>query len=203
MALFPQNADDAVQAAIAMLKQVQKFNHQRQQKAQIPINIGVGLHTGTLMLGTIGESQRMESTVISDAVNLASRLEGLTKLYGTSILVSEQTWKNLHSPILYKSRFLGQVQVKGKKQPVGVIEIFDAEPSESKQLKEETKMDFAEALSLYQQKNFGKAKNIFKQILQTNECDRAAQFYIRQCETMSQTQEIADDWKGVIILDNK
>ncbi len=203
MALFPETADDALQAAIAMLEQVAKFNGERQAEGQEAIAIGVGLHTGTLMLGTIGESQRMESTVISDAVNLASRLESLTKLYGVSILISEETWKNLQNPALYQCRFLGQVQVKGKKQPVGVMEIFDGDRSEIKQLKEETKIDFAEGLSLYEQKQFKSAKKIFQDILTRNPADRAAQFYISQCEKMSQIKQIPNEWTGVIILDEK
>ncbi len=203
MALFPQTADHAVQAAIAMLEQVAIFNRERQAQGQEAIAIGVGLHTGTLMLGTIGESQRMESTVISDAVNLASRLESLTKLYGASILISEQTWRSLPNSALYQSRFLGQVQVKGKKQPVGVLEIFDGDRPEIKQLKEETKVDFAEGLSLYEQKQFKSAKKIFQNILTQNPADRAAQFYISQCEKMAQVKQIPDQWRGVIILDEK
>jgi two-component system sensor histidine kinase ChiS len=89
MALFPENADDAVQAAIEIHRQLVKFNQEREQFSLQPIKIGIVLHIGTLMLGTIGEEKRMEGTVISDAVNLASRLEGLTKMYGASILVSE------------------------------------------------------------------------------------------------------------------
>ncbi|MCZ0900792.1 adenylate/guanylate cyclase domain-containing response regulator, partial [Microcoleus sp. HI-ES] len=73
MALFPNRAEDAVQAAIEMQHQVKIYNRHRQNSGYQPISIGIGLHTGTLMLGTIGEAERMESTVISDAVNLASR----------------------------------------------------------------------------------------------------------------------------------
>ena len=80
MALFPDDADRAVQAAIDMQKQVQLYNVYRQQNHLEPIAIGIGLHSGELMLGTIGEEERMESTVISDAVNLASRIEGLTRV---------------------------------------------------------------------------------------------------------------------------
>jgi hypothetical protein len=185
-----------------MLEQVNQFNDDKQQQGKEAIAIGVGLHTGSLMLGTIGESQRMESTVISDAVNLASRLEGLTKLYGASILVSEQTWKHLRQPI-YQCRFLGAVQVKGKQHPVGVIEIFEADPTEIKQLKEQTKIDFAQALSLYQQKNCAAAKKIFQDILNANPGDKAARFYISQCAKMSDKQNFDEDWSGVIILDSK
>ena len=95
MALFPNTADDALQAAIAMQKQVSLYNWERQQQGDGAIAIGIGLHTGSLMLGTIGESERMESTVIADAVNLASRLESLTKTYGASILISGDTLMGL------------------------------------------------------------------------------------------------------------
>ena len=91
MALFPNRAEDAVQAAIEMQHQVKIYNIHRQNSGYQPISLGIGLHTGTLMLGTIGEAERMESTVISDAVNLASRVEGLTKLYGVGIVASVQT----------------------------------------------------------------------------------------------------------------
>jgi Adenylate cyclase, family 3 (some proteins contain HAMP domain) len=89
MALFPTCPDDGVRAAIDMQKEVNVYNQQRQENALVPIAIGIGLHAGNLMLGTIGERERMESTVIADAVNLASRLEGLTKVYGSGILVSD------------------------------------------------------------------------------------------------------------------
>ncbi|MEG3844496.1 ATP-binding protein, partial [Microcoleus sp. herbarium14] len=79
MALFPTFPEDGVRAAIDMQQEVNFFNEQREKNGLFPIKIGVGLHAGNLMLGTIGERERMESTVIADAVNLASRLEGLTK----------------------------------------------------------------------------------------------------------------------------
>ncbi len=89
MALFPNNVDDAVQGAIAMLEKLVEFNQMPQDAGFQKIRIGIGLHTGKLMLGTIGGQARMDGTVISDAVNLASRIEGLTKIYGTPLLISE------------------------------------------------------------------------------------------------------------------
>ena len=89
MAIFPDTPEDAVKAAIGMLRELEAYN--RKGKLKCALRIGVGLHTGTLMLGTIGDDARMDGTVISDTVNLASRLEGLTKRYGASLIVSEQT----------------------------------------------------------------------------------------------------------------
>ena len=127
MALFPMRAEDALQAAITMQQEVSRYNRHRQAQADKPINIGIGLHTGSLMLGTIGETERMESTVISDAVNLASRMEGVTKMYGTTIVISQDTLFNLDQPTLYHFRYLDRVQVKGKKEPISVFEIFNGD----------------------------------------------------------------------------
>ncbi|MBE9125550.1 response regulator [Coleofasciculus sp. LEGE 07092] len=182
MALFPPTADDAVQAAIDMQKQVSLYNCQRQKNGKEPIAIGIGLHTGSLMLGTVGELQRMDTTVIADAVNLASRLEGLTKIYGVDILISEQTRDRLQNPHQYDYRFLGRVTVKGKSQPIAVFEIFDSNPQALIELKTQTRTEFEEAVELYIQKKFAEAQEVFKQVLQTNQDDRVVRHYIERCE---------------------
>jgi len=113
MALFPTCADDAVQAAIAMLKKLVDYNQGRQRAGYQLINIGIGIHTGPLMLGTVGGQNRMDGTVISDAVNLASRVEGLTKIYGTPLLITEQTYSSLTDVSQYHIRVIDCVTVKG------------------------------------------------------------------------------------------
>ncbi|MBE9126667.1 response regulator [Coleofasciculus sp. LEGE 07092] len=183
MALFPEKAEDALHAAIAMQQQVTLYNIHRQKCGYPPIAIGIGLHTGTLMLGTIGEEQRMESTVISDTVNLASRLEDLTKVYGASILISGQSLFSLEQQINYNYRFIGQVELKGKKYLVPVFEVFDADSIAMRELKQETKTRFEEAVILYHQKKFTEAQQIFQEILQINEQDRGAKLYVQRCDT--------------------
>lgn len=184
MALFPDAAEDGLQAAIEMQKQVSLYNAERQKSGEFPIAIGVGLHTGSLMLGTIGEEQRMESTVISDAVNLASRLEGLTKVYGASILISGQTLFYLKDQTKYNYRFLGQVKVKGKKDLVAVFEVFDAEPTPVKELKQQTKTEFEKGIILYHNQKIADSYQIFESILQANPQDKAASFYLKNCEDL-------------------
>ena len=181
MALFPNRAEDAVQAAIEMQHQVKIYNIHRQNSGYQPISLGIGLHTGTLMLGTIGEAERMESTVISDAVNLASRVEGLTKLYGVGIVASVQTLCRLDDPQHYKCRFLDRVQVKGKKTPVGVFEIYDGDSDTMIQLKAQTQTYFEQGIFLYYQQQFAQARRMFRRVLQVNKSDQAASFYAERC----------------------
>jgi two-component system sensor histidine kinase ChiS len=181
MALFPNRAEDAVQAAIEMQHQVKIYNIHRQNSGYQPISLGIGLHTGTLMLGTIGEAERMESTVISDAVNLASRVEGLTKLYGVGIVASVQTLCRLDDPQHYKCRFLDRVQVKGKKTPVGVFEIYDGDSETMIDLKAQTQTYFEQGIFLYYQQQFAQARRMFRRVLQVNKSDKAASFYAERC----------------------
>jgi len=182
MALFPDTADEAVQAAIAMQQQVSLYNSDRQKFGYPSIAIGIGLHRGSLMLGTIGEERRMESTVIGDAVNLASRLEDLTKVYGASILISGPTLFSLADPTNYQYRFLGQVQVKGKKELVSVFEIFQTDPPQIRELKQQTKTLFEEGILLFNNKKFYAAYQIFQEIQTINLHDKAASLYINKCE---------------------
>ncbi|MEB3280583.1 MAG: ATP-binding protein [Lyngbya sp.] len=182
MALFPQSPEDAVKCAIAMQKQVSFYNRQLQQEGKVPINIGIGLHTGTLMLGTIGERERMESTVIADAVNLASRLEGLTKQYGAGIIISEKTLSRLSDFQNYGYRFLDRVKVKGKNIAAGVFEIYDGNPKSRQALKIQTKSDFEEAVFLYHRQEFQQAEVILQQVLAVNPEDKAALLYLHRCQ---------------------
>jgi len=202
MALFPSSPEDAIQAAIEIHHQLIFFNQERQKQQLQKVNIGVGLHVGTLMLGTIGEKKRMEGTVISDAVNLASRLEGLTKLYGASIIVSEEILSELANRDYYNVRFLGKVRVKGKHAPVQIFEIIDSEPEEVKAKKLALQANFSEAIDAYYKKLFQLAAGLFKQILLTLPQDKAASFYLERCEYYME-HGTPEDWEGVEALAQK
>jgi two-component system sensor histidine kinase ChiS len=202
MALFPEKVDDALGAAIEMHRELETFNQHRYQQQLKPIRIGVGLHTGLLTLGTIGEENRMESTVISDAVNLASRIEGLTKLYGSSIIVSEQVLNQLADPQHYEYRFLGKLRVKGKQQPVNIFEIIDSDPADVRAVKINLKHLFDSALNSYYERNFVQAAGKFFHILTQHKEDRATSFYIRRCEYYMK-HGVPKDWDGVENIDEK
>ncbi|MGD8739536.1 MAG: response regulator [Desulfobacterales bacterium] len=202
MALFPESADDGVQAAIAMHAAVSEYNEARKKKGYQPIGIGVGLHIGDLMLGIIGHEKRMQGTVVADAVNLASRLEGLTRVYGSSISISEPTLAQLKDPDQYKHRFVDKVQVKGKKDPVSVHEVFDGDPPKVAELKEQTKEEFEQGLCLYYDRKFSEASVQFNRVLEKHPEDRAARIYLKRSANYM-VNGVADNWTGVEVLTQK
>ena len=182
MALFPNSSEDALKSAIEMQEEVYAFNAFRKSSGFEPIEIGIGIHMGNLILGIIGEEQRMEGTVISDAVNLASRLEGLTKFYGSKILISDFILKSLPEPESYHYRFLEYVRVKGKKEAVGVIEILDGLPTAILDLRMKTKPIYERAQELYQNYEFKAAKEKFQEVLKIDPSDKAVSLLIKRCE---------------------
>ncbi len=202
MALFPGTPDEAIRAAIAMQKKVAEYNIRRQHDGRQSISIGIGLHTGAVMLGTVGEDERMEGTVISDVVNLAARLEGLTKLYGAYIVVSEQTLFGLDRPNQYKFRFLDKVIVKGKKDPVSVFEIFDGNAEEVTALKLETQTDFEKGLLHYYSEEFAEAEKCFTVVLAISPQDKAAQIYLWRVKHFIE-YGVPMDWEGIEALTEK
>ncbi len=203
MALFPETVDSAVDAAVEILKHLELLNADRAERGQKPIKIGVGMHVGTLMLGTIGEEKRMEGTVISDAVNLASRLEGLTKLYGVSILISNDVLQNMENPDAHFYRFLGKVRVKGKNEPVQVFELIDAEPDRDiREAKVTLEPEFNAALSLYYQGNFIHAIPLFEHILSVLPIDKASEFYLERCRYYVR-EGTPEGWEGIEALTQK
>ncbi len=202
MSLFPTRVEDALTAAVQMIRVVDAYNIFRIERNFKPITIGIGLHSGSLMLGTIGENERMEGTVISDAVNLASRLEGLTKLYNVPIIVSEQLLAKLEDPESFKYRFLGRVRVKGKNNHVSVFEVFNADPPELMNLKVQTLEDFNRAVELYQNKDFKQALENFNKIQQITKDDSVVNLYISRCENLFK-YGIPDKWSSIESLDEK
>jgi signal transduction histidine kinase/class 3 adenylate cyclase/ActR/RegA family two-component response regulator len=182
MALFSGSADDAVNAGITMLQRLAKYNQHRANSGYLPLKIGMGINTGSLMLGTVGGKNRMDGTVISDAVNLASRLEDLTKNYGVSLLISHHTLTRLHNFDEYSIRFIEQVKVKGKLQAVAVFEVFDGDELSLKEGKLATKAIFEAGLFLYYQNALGKAAQRFEEVLRINPRDTVAQIYLKRCQ---------------------
>lgn len=181
MALFGGAADDAIRAGVAMLHNLAEYNIHRDRSGYQPIEIGIGINTGNLMLGTVGGQFRMDGTVIGDAVNLASRVEGLTKYYGASLLISDRTFFALCQPEKYDLRAIDRVAVKGKSEEVSVFEVFSADPENVRSLKAETKQVFEQAVMLYQVRHWQDAERKFSECWVQNPGDRVAAIYLERC----------------------
>lgn len=196
MAIFPSRPEDAVRAALDALKKLAAYNVERERKGRKAIELGVGLHTGKLMLGVIGDEERHDTGVISDAVNTAARVAGLTKIYGASVVVSEDCLLGIPDVKGYGHRFLGRVQVKGRAKALAVYEFYDGEPAEIVALKEQTKAQLAEALDDYFARRFPEAAVSLKRVLGVNPNDKTAQRYLKSAAHYM-VEGVEDDWTGV------
>ncbi|MDX1958754.1 MAG: adenylate/guanylate cyclase domain-containing protein [Leptospiraceae bacterium] len=180
MALFPESPDDAVNAAIDIQKEIISINLERENECKEPIEAGIGIHKGLMSLGVIGEDMRTQGTVISDAVNLASRIEELTKLFKTKILISSETFIDLEDSFEYNFRFLDVVQIKGKERKVAVVEILDGLDEETLSLYLSTKGDFEMGLNKFNEGNFLEAISFFNKVIEKNPNDNASIYYIQK-----------------------
>jgi len=202
MAVFPNGADDAVKSGIAKLQQVHAYNADRKNSGYQPIQVGVGVDFGHMMVGIVGEAERMQGDAFSDHVNLASRLESLTKLYGVSLIISEKVLDNLTHPEQYQIRFLDRVIVKGKQQPISIYEVLDAETKLVREMKLQTQQDFTRGLEHYRRHEFKAAKICFYQVLAVNLDDKTAALYLERLNHLIE-KGVPENWSGVWTLTQK
>ncbi|MDP1651234.1 MAG: adenylate/guanylate cyclase domain-containing protein [Rhodocyclaceae bacterium] len=193
MALFPARGDDALHGALGMLAELGQFNAQRSIRlTELPadhpercggsdVQIGIGMNSGLLMLGVIGGSNRMEVTVISDAVNLASRVETLTKTYQTPILITQHTLNSIRQPADFSIRFIDRVRVRGKHLAQSIYEVFDADPAPLKAAKLASRDTFEDALAHYHFQRMEEALTLFGDCLEHNPGDTPAAVYWQRC----------------------
>lgn len=181
MALFPRNSDTALKSAIDMLATLKEYNLTRGRPGRPILRIGIGLHTGDLTLGIVGGVDRVEGTVISDAVNLASRTESLTKIYGVELLITENTFRGLKEQGNYHIRLIDHVVVKGKSKAVTVYEVFDNNSDDIKQQKLNTLREFEQGIKSYKQAKYTEAYHVFNEILQKSPHDSVAKVYLKRC----------------------
>jgi hypothetical protein len=122
----------------------------------------------------------MDGTAISDAVNLAARLETLTKHYQCNVLISHHTMAQMNDPTRYQLRFVDRLKVKGKSQPVAVFEILDGDPADVRDRKLATLADFEQGIWLFHSRNFQAAAHLFESCLREFPGDRVAQLYLER-----------------------
>jgi class 3 adenylate cyclase len=196
MAVFPYGVDSAVLAGIEKLRVIQKYNAALDHRGLPPIEIGIGIHTGHMMVGFVGESLRMQGDAFSDTVNLTSRVEGLNKYFGTSMIITQETLLRLNTPIPYTLRYIGKVKVKGRDHPIELHEICDGLGQETLNSRMAIKEDFELGLNAYVKGRFEIAREHFFRVLQRTPEDPAAILYSQRVEQWLGV-EPPDHWDGV------
>nr|WP_321399718.1 adenylate/guanylate cyclase domain-containing protein [uncultured Desulfobacter sp.] len=186
----PDHADHAVQTALEFKGVLENLALTWQEKGFSGISIGVGINTGTVSVGNFGSLQRFDYTAMGDNVNLASRLEGANKNYGTAILISKSTRELVKDKFF--CRFVDKVQVKGRQQPEDLYEpVCKGLPS--KEFLNEIQI-FEQGVEAFQQADFQRAKKIFSQLDQANPC----QLYLSYLDRINGylQSSVPADWDG-------
>lgn len=192
--------DRAMQASINMLTRLNEWNVTREAKGDMPIHMGIGLNTDNIVAGNIGSSKRMDYTMIGDGVNLAARLESACKQYHAKLLISEYTASKLNG--IYRLREIDRVQVKGKTQPINVLEVLDYHTDETFPNMMDVLGHFREGVNHYRAQEWMKAEHSFKEALKANPNDTLSEDYIERCEIMDMNPP-GDDWDGVWVMKSK
>lgn len=191
MALFPKEADKAIQTVFEFEAFLQTLNVDLIAEGKTPITIGTGIHTGNLILGTIGHDNRLETTVISDAVNTAARVEGLSKYYNAKVICTEATIEPLKNKSDFKYRFVDNVKVKGKSQALAVYELLSPFDTEKISYLD----DFNQAIEHIKNNNIKDANTIFKALHQKHPNDKAVAIFSERCHNF--LDDNAETWDGI------
>ena len=202
MMLFMEQAEHGVQAGVDILHMIREYNKKRAHENRRTIRLGIGLHSGPLMMGIIGDSMRTDAAVISDTVNTASRMEGLTKYFHAPFIISGDTLQKINDPKQFHFRYLGKVQAKGKLQSLDVYECFDADDAEQVQLKQASLQQFQSGLEGYFARDMVAARRYFDQVYQANPADLTAFGFLNRV-TQYMVNGIPGDWTGVEVMVSK
>ncbi|MEQ8247695.1 MAG: GAF domain-containing protein [Alphaproteobacteria bacterium] len=192
--------DRAVRASISMIRDLWAWNKERETHGLLPVDMGIGLNTDTVVSGNIGSPKRMDYTLIGDGVNLASRLESACKAYSARILISDHTYKKLRGT--YRIRDVDMVVVKGKTEPVGVYEVLDYHTDETFPNLMDVVNYFNEGMKHYRAGTWNKAVDKFQEALNRNPSDRLSQTYIDRCVHLKENPP-GDAWNGVWVMTSK
>ena len=178
------------------------YNKNRVTNGYLPVQTGYGIHTGFMMLGMIGEASRMQGDAFSDHVNLASRLEGLTKYYGASIIISSAVLEKIKELSQYSIRYLDRVRVKGRKQPIEIYEVMNADDPSIRDKKLKTNSEFRKGINFYLVGKMKLAEEIFSALNNVFPEDKAILQYLERTKEYIKNG-LPTDWDGVYDMKTK
>ncbi|GEA10125.1 adenylate/guanylate cyclase domain-containing protein [Alteromonas sp. KUL49] len=206
MALFDHpggNADDkvadAVQAALDLRKALNIYNKHRKNSGYDPVNVGIGIHYGPVILGTVGSDDRMDTTVIGDSVNIAYRLEALTSKYHADILVTAQLLETISEKSDIKARLLDWVRVKGRQAPIEVYEVLDHLPEAEQQSKLKAEVFIKQGIEHRKQQNWDEALEAFTKALEVAPLDYVIHHHINVCHEYRHQPKL-QIWSGALAV---
>lgn len=190
---------DALSAALDLRKAITIYNMHRSNSGYEPINIGIGIHYGPVIIGTVGSDDRMDTTVIGDSVNIASRLEGLSPVYHADIIISAQVLEALGPDYPIRTKLLDWVRVKGRKAPLQIYEVLSHLPDAEIERKLATETFIKAGIEYRITKNWEEAKAQFYQALTLQPDDPLIAHHISVCEKYEHLK-LSADWDGALEL---
>jgi class 3 adenylate cyclase len=199
MALFPRSPEDALRAAIAMRRDLVDFSREKQKEGTPEVNCGYGLHFGEATLGAIGTYERMQTTAIGDTVNLAARIESVTKAFKLDIVISDSVYGRLPDKKEFLLREIDTVRVKGKHEPVVLYECYNGDPEDLAACKTENLHLWEQGLGYYKVGEFDEALEVFTALAKACPEDSVPPIYVKRCNTLKRIPP-GEDWAGISTL---
>jgi adenylate cyclase len=195
---LPDHPFKACQSALEMIKELRRLNEKWIGEGRQAFDIRIGINTGPMMVGNMGSKQRFDFTAMGDAVNLGSRLEGANKNYKTNIIIGELTYERVKNEFVCME--LDSVRVKGKKRPVKIYDLVGHKDLPG--IPEEIVTQFNQAVTVYKERKWDEAIQIFENVAAVNPDLYAAQLYIERCNNFKKSPP-PPDWDGVYVMTSK
>jgi class 3 adenylate cyclase len=197
IALFEGESENALKASIEMQIYLKEYNDKHIDPThREPIEIGIGIHTGELLLGAVGENNRLDTAIISDSVNLASKIEYLTKFYGVNILITDGMLDIIEDLNKYKIRFIDKVRLREKSRAVKLYEVYDSDPIQLIEKKDLTNQMLKEAIDLFYNRDPETAKEILEACIRELPKDKTMLHHYQKCKLwIPRLKEPEEEWE--------
>ncbi|MBM9579326.1 adenylate/guanylate cyclase domain-containing protein [Leptospira sp. 201903070] len=199
LALFPPEPEKALDSAIEIQRILRDFNRERIANGKDPVRSGTGIHTGPILLGTIGEAERMESTVISSSVSVVTKIGQLSRTYESSLLITDSTLFRLTNSSKYHYRVVDRIQIRDQKTVHTVLEVFNGLSENLIDSYMNTREEFERGILMFREKHFEEACVVFNRILEKNRADQAARVYLEKSVHHCRFG-VPENWQGVTLL---